>query len=373
MREWNPKIEASESIAILGSLDSRLSNTDVKGAMAKPLAKSLELIGSWGDDLDLSPLSVCKDAERLAIRYAVNFRLSSFPTMKRVKEVSISHLSGDIVIDECSSFPNLKTFGVYKSPDVCSVRLDGLASHESVEFVTIKDTGIKSLDLSPLSSLKQLSGLTVESTSIEEIDLTPLKECETFHRIYLRFNHSFREIDLSCLPMGIRDVTVTDSDFKTLDLSPLKDFHSLMFIHISKNNLREIDLSPLSQHRYLLSVNLSGNPVGTIDLVPLRTCPSVGTLDLSGMQLNTIDLKPLEGSMLDALYLAQNPLEELDLTPLRECKSLMRISLLFCDRLEVLDVTPIIFLDCEVSHHENTKLIADRRFQTDTWDNVKWY
>jgi hypothetical protein len=213
----------------------------------------------------------------------------------------------------------------------------------------------------------------VESSSIEELDLAPLKKSETVHVIYLRFNHSLREIDLSSLPTGIRNIIVTDSDFGTLDLSPLKDFHSLMSLDISGNNLREIDLSPLASCPFLSSISLKDNPVGAIDLAPLNACTRLGTLDLNKMQLSKVDLSPLEGSKLDILILAINPLKELDLTPLRGCKYLRRISLLFCDRLEVLDVTPVLSLACEVSHHDNTILIADGRFQTDAWEHVKWY
>lgn len=368
-----PDMEESETIVTIGSSDQELTSADVKRVMTTPMVKTLNLEGAWSKDLDLSPLAICKNVERLTIRATDNFRLSSFPTMNEIKEIAISGLSGDVVIDDCSSFPNLKTFGIYKSPTIQSIILDGLSPHENLEFVMIKDTGIKSLDLSPVSSLSQLKGLIVESSSIETIDIAPLKECESLRKISLRFNHELREIDLSCLPTGIRDITVTNGDFETLDLSPLKDYHMLMGLNISKNNLKEIDLSPLTHCPHLMSIYLKDNPVGTIDLAPLRACTSIGTIDLCGMQLSKIDLSPLEGSQLDILRLAQNPLKELDLTPLMECKNLRRISLLFCDKLEVLDVTPILSLDCEVSCHENTTLIADKRLHTDTWDRIEWY
>jgi len=373
MNVRTPDIDESETLVTIGSPDQELTSADVKRIMTTPMVKTLNLEGPWSKDLDLSPLAICKEVERLTIRSADNFQLSSFPTMNKVKDLRISRMSGDATIDSCSSFPNLKTFGVYVSPDVTSINLSGIAQYDKLEVVNIKDTGIKALDLSPLSSLSQLMGLIVEASSIETIDITPLKECESLRFISLRFNHDLREIDLSYLPTGVRDITVTDGKFESLDLSPLKDLPELMHLNISNDGFVMIDLSPLAHHPHLMSIYLNHNPVGTLDLSPLKTCPSLGTLDLSKMKLSDIDLSPLEGGKLNTLRLAQNPLEELDLTPLGDCENLGRISLLFCDRLEVVDITPILSLDCEVPHHPNTRLIADKRFQTDTWDRVEWY
>jgi Leucine-rich repeat (LRR) protein len=373
MNVRTPDMEESETIVTIGSPDQELTSADVKRVMTTPLVKTLNLEGPWSKDLDLSPLAICKEVERMHIRSADNFLLSSFPTMNSLEDLGISNLSGDVTIDSCSSFPNLKTFGVYVSPGVKSINLRGIAQHDKLEVVNIKDTGIKALDLAPLSSLSQLIGLIVESSSIETIDIAPLKECESLRTISLRFNRDLREIDLSCLPTGIRNLSLTHSKFESLDLSRLKDLPELMHLNISNNDLREIDLSSLAHRLHLMSISLKANPVGTIDLAPLRSCPSLGTLDLFRMQLSDIDLSPLEGSKLDTLSLAHNPLEELDLTPLGDCENLGSISLLFCDRLEVVDITPILSLDCEVPHHPNTRLIADKRFKTDSWRNVEWY
>lgn len=366
MNVRTPNVDESETLVTIGSPDQELTSADIKRVMTTPRIKTLNLEGSWSNGLDLSPLAICKDVERMDIRYADNFQLSSFPTMNNVKDLRISHLSGDVIIDNCSSFPNLKSFGVYVSPDVYSIKLDGLAPHENLKYVKIKDTGVKSLDLSPLSNLSQLSVLSIESSSIEEIDLTPLKECESLRVINLLFNRKLQGIDFSGFPSGTKDINVYHSGFGTIDLSPLRNLSSLEVLDISSNNLSEIDLSPLKHCPNLHRINLESNPVGIIDLTPLKACTRIRSIDLSKMQLSKIDLSPLKGSRTRDLYLSQNPLRELDLTPLSECVDLKLVNLMFCDKLEVLDVTPILSLDCDVSYHENTTLIADKRFQTDT-------
>lgn len=188
-----------------------------------------EYPGETLDDLDLGPLSSCKNLTSITLQDMSLDRLDLEPlrALEKLRELRIINTGG-------------------------------------------RD-GEKRIDLTPLENCSNLELLTL--SQIKEIDFTPLAACKNLKSIEL---FDFQNLDFTPLSecTKLEEISITGIGLQQFDLS----------IFSNCTHLRKIDLS----YRDARGINQ-----GFLDLGPLAQLSSLEEIDLQGQTLATIDFGPL--------------------------------------------------------------------------------
>jgi hypothetical protein len=141
-----------------------------------------------------------------------------------------------------------------------------------IDMVDISVSGVKydgSNWIAPIDI--SWKGLDFRGQSLAMIDLSPLSYCKSLKELWL-----------------------SNNQFKNLDLSPLSQCISLEAITLTNNRLIDISLAPLINCFLLKEISLSNNPLISIDYESLQQCPNLEKINLTSTnirQLNLINFK----------------------------------------------------------------------------------
>ncbi|MHA2230295.1 MAG: hypothetical protein ACXADL_13125 [Candidatus Thorarchaeota archaeon] len=152
---------------------------------------------------------------------------------------------------------------------------DVLTQYPSSTTLNISGLDIDDIDLNKIA-LPMLRALVIEDTSLTGIDLEPLSVCEWL--IFLRINYN--------------------KNLKSIDLSPLGNYKSLVDLQIRDNLLNEIHFPQLRNCKKLYKLDITNNPFqdlrldGINEIKNLRSL-SIGPRNIRDPEVWTIDLSPL--------------------------------------------------------------------------------